>query len=315
MDAVGQQIKGYEIQEFISSGAFGSVYRATQSFQPTFKREVAIKIIHPQYANQHEFIRSFEAEAQLVARLEHHHIVPLYDYWRDPNGAYLVMRWFRGGSLYDLMKSQGALDLEEVSTVFSQITSALHIAHTNQIIHRDIKPANILLNEYGDASLADFGIAKDHTMMSNGTKAGDMKGTPNYMSPEQIRGETVTPQTDIYSLGLLLYEMLVGEHPFPVPELVEILYKQLDEPIPELKNIDENICDALNTVIQKATAKNPDQRFSNVIEFVQAFHKAIALDALPAPASVIELLTPREHEVLSYIILGKSNREIADEMI
>src|SRR5687768_7472332 len=152
-----QIIKGYELREPLGTGGFGAVYKA---FQPAVGREVAIKIILPALANQSEFIRRFEAEAQVIARLEHPSIVPLYDYWRDPQGAYLVMRWLRGGSLSDLLK-RGALDLETIARVLDQVSGALTLAHRNGIVHRDIKPGNILLDEDGNAYLADFGIAKD----------------------------------------------------------------------------------------------------------------------------------------------------------
>jgi len=130
-------INGYEIEERIGEGGFGAVYRARQS---TIGREVAIKVILPGMANKPDFIRRFETEAQLIARLEHHHIVPLYDYWRDPNGAYLVMRWLRGGSLHSLLSTQGARTIEETALMFDQLTQALHTAHRSQVIHRDIKP-------------------------------------------------------------------------------------------------------------------------------------------------------------------------------
>ena len=154
----GQTIKGYDLQERIGAGGFGAVYRALQS---TVGREVAVKIILPGLASKPDFIRRFESEAHLIARLEHPYIVPLYDYWRDPDGAYLVMRWLRGGSLHEMLKKQGAFSVEETVTMMEQITQALHTAHRSQVIHRDIKPANILLDDDGNAYLADFGIAKD----------------------------------------------------------------------------------------------------------------------------------------------------------
>src|SRR5581483_5415146 len=136
---------------------YGAVFRA---YQPVIERDVAIKIILPQYANYPDFIRRFESEAQMVARLEHPHIVPLYDYWRAPDGAYLVMRWLRGGSLHAALQA-GPLPGEALGRVLEQIGGALVAAHRRGIVHRDLKPANILLDEDGNAYLADFGIAKD----------------------------------------------------------------------------------------------------------------------------------------------------------
>jgi serine/threonine protein kinase len=144
-------LKGYELHERIGSGGFGVVHRATQT---SVGREVAIKIILPHFANQPDFIRRFETEAQIIARLEHLHIVPLYDYWRDPDGAYLVMRWLRGGNLRDAL-ANGPFELEAAALFMDQITSALAMAHHNDVIHRDLKPANVLLDEDGNAYLSD----------------------------------------------------------------------------------------------------------------------------------------------------------------
>jgi len=140
MDDTGRIIRGYELQTLIGAGGFGAVYRA---YQTAVRREVAIKVILQRFANQPEFIRRFEAEAQLVARLEHSHIVPLYDYWRDPEGAYLVMRFLRGGSLRDLL-NKGALSLDTTARVLDQIAGALMTAHRRNVVHRDLKPDNIL---------------------------------------------------------------------------------------------------------------------------------------------------------------------------
>ena len=311
-DLTGSNLKGYELQERLGAGGFGAVYRATQS---TVGREVAIKIILPGHANKPEFIRRFESEAHLIARLEHHHIVPLYDYWRDPNGAYLVMRWLRGGSLLDQIRSNGALSIEETAMIINQLSQALQTAHRNKVIHRDIKPGNILMDEDGNAFLADFGIAKDHTVANDITNADNIVGSPDYLSPEQARSEPVTPQTDIYSLGVVLYEMLEGKHPFPNLSPVERLFKHLNEPLPDLETPDDDIRNELNQVVKKATAKDPMQRFKDVMELAQALQEAAQIGGSQAGVSLVELLTPREQEVLQLIIDGKSNREIAERLV
>ena len=311
-DLVGQSIKGYELQEQIAAGGFGAVYRAYQS---TIGREVAIKVILPGLANKPNFIRRFEAEAQLIARLEHMHIVPLHDYWRDPEGAYLVMRYLRGGSLHNHIDQHGALSIEETLLLFSQIAQGLHAAHRNQVIHRDIKPANILLDEDGNGYLADFGIAKDHTITQNVPEADHFIGSPEYLAPEQVRNEPVTPQTDIYSLGVVLYEMLTGAHPFPGMDKISIIYKHLNDPLPEITILDDSARDAVNAIIQQATSKDPRQRFDDVMKMMQALREAAQLEAAPTPTSIVELLTPREQEVMQLIIDGKSNREIADILV
>lgn len=185
-DLSGRAIRGYALGERLGTGGYGAVYRAVQ---PLVEREVAIKIILPQYADHPDFIRRFEAEAQLVARLEHPHIVPLYDYWREPGVAYLVMRLLRGGSLAAALQ-RGPLPLPAVTQVLEQIGAALHTAHRVGIIHRDLKPANILLDEDGNAYLADFGIAKNlgNPVLADVTQPGVVIGSPAYFSPEQIIG-------------------------------------------------------------------------------------------------------------------------------
>ena len=303
----GHSIKGYELQERIGSGGFGAVYRAYQS---TVGREVAVKIILPGFANHPDFIRRFEVEAQLIARLEHPYITPLYDYWRDPAGAYLVMRWLRGGSLRDALQKQ-PFTVDAAALLLDQISAALSVAHRNHVIHRDLKPSNILLDEDGNAYLADFGIAKD-IMTPGNTEMGVIVGSPDYLAPEQARSEPVTAQTDIYCLGVVLYEMLMAEHPYPNVSTVERLYKHLSDPLPMITSLSEDILDRVNSVIQKATAKNPAQRYADVMALASAFHEAVHPRLQP---NLVETLTPREQEILQRLIAGQSNREIAAELV
>jgi serine/threonine protein kinase/WD40 repeat protein len=308
---VVNQIKGYELRERIGAGGFGAVYRA---FQSTVGREVAIKFILPGFSSQPDFIRRFETEAQLVARLEHPHITPLYDYWRDPDGAYLVMRWLRGGSLREALQN-GPFDLRSAALLLDQIAGALSLAHRNGVIHRDLKPGNILLDEDGNAYLADFGIAKDLNFQSGHTQPDAIIGSLDYISPEQARSEPVTPRTDIYSLGVVLYEMLAGQHPFHNVSAIERLYKHINDPLPELTGLDAGVEDAVNRVIQKATAKNPDHRYADALTMAADFREAAGLNRTPASGQMVEaLLTPREHEILRLIIDGRSNKEIAQQL-
>ncbi len=307
--AVGQQIKGYELRERLGTGGNGAVYRA---YQTSVKRDVAIKIILPSVANLPDFIRRFETESELIARLEHLHIVPLYDYWRDPDGAYLVMRWLKGGTLSDAL-TRGALDLEAALLLTEQITSALEAAHRSGVIHRDLKPANIFLDEDGNAYLGDFGIAKDLTNVNAGSTGEDViLGTLDYISPEQARSEPITPRTDIYSFGVVLYEMLTGSHPFPNISSVERLYKHLNEPLPVIT--DPTLPSGINEVIQKATAKDPAKRYANASELALAFRQAVAVSGTLLSANPVEVLTLREQEILSLIIQGLPNKEIAHRL-
>lgn len=311
--AEGTIIKGYELREQIGAGGFGLVYRASQV---AVGREVAVKLILPNYANRPDFIRRFETEAQLIARLEHPYITPLYDYWRDPNGAFLVMRLLRGGSLGDSLREK-PYELRAAAILLDQVSSALAVAHRNHVIHRDLKPSNILMDEDGNAYLADFGIAKDlANLNSSNTQPEAIVGSLDYLSPEQARSEPVTTQTDIYSLGVILFEMLTGEHPFPGSSSVDRLYKHLNEPLPKIRNnLQPEVLEHVNTVIQKATAKNPAHRYSDVLTLAQAFREAAGLDYEHSGDRVVELLTQREQEILQLIIAGHSNREIAEELV
>lgn len=266
-----QVIRGYELRENIGAGGFGAVYRA---YQPVVGREVAIKVILPQYANQPEFIRRFETEAQVVARLEHPHIVPLFDYWRDPTGAYLVLRLLKGGSLQSYWE-KNRLEIPEVVRLIDQISGALAVAHRNGVIHRDIKPQNILLDEDMNAYLTDFGIAK---VMGDPLTDEDegISGSPAYLAPEQIKSEPITAQTDIYGLGVIIFELLTGVHPFPGSTMTELIFKHLQDPLPDLIEYRPDLPEAINRVIQKATAKNPEERYPDTLSLAEDFRRAAA---------------------------------------
>ena len=265
-----QGIRGYEIKEEIGSGAYGTIHRA---IQPAVGREVAVKVIHRKFANNGEFIRRFDDEAQMIARLEHPYVVPLYDYWRDPDGAYLVMRYLKGGSLLTAL-SKGAWELPPAVRLIEQIAAALAAAHQMGIVHRDIKPANILLDEEGNAYLSDFGIAYSLGAERVQAAAGAVLGTPDYISPEQILNEGIGPQSDQYSLGAVLFETLSGEKPFGNTPLASLVFKHLHEPFPFLGEISPDFSPEIDHVLQKATAKRPEDRYENILEMADAFCRA-----------------------------------------
>ena len=306
---VGRVVRGYKLRERIGSGGFGAVYRATQV---AVRRDVAVKIILPEYANQPNFIRRFDAEAQLIARLEHPHIVPLYDYWREASGAYLVMRYIRGGSLQTSL-AHGAWSLDAATQLLDQVGAALAVAHRNGVVHRDVKPANILLDEEGNAYLADFGIAKDSGVADpdNPTTSGGIIGSPAYLSPEQIRAEPVSTQTDIYSLGIVLYELLAGAYPFADLPPAERVTRQLNHPLPALPATRADLPDAVNAAIQRATAKRPSDRYPDVQSLVADLRRCVTptpsiplVDAVSGHATHradpnAQLLQPREQATLT----------------
>ncbi|MFC1960706.1 protein kinase [Chloroflexota bacterium] len=265
-------VRGYKLLECIGQGGFGAVYKAEH---PEISRQVAIKIIHPQYANNPEYIRRFELEAQIVARLEHLHIVPLYDYWRDPDGAYLVMRYLRGGTLEDLIVD--GIELRLVAQLLDHIAAALAVAHRHSVVHRDIKPRNILLDEDQNAYLTDFGIAKDLESLSAQLTQGDgLVGTYAYASPEQLETGVITPQSDLYSLGIVLYQMLTSEYPFSDVPISRLALAHLTEPLPMLHKFRTDLPAALDAIIQRATAKAAEDRYPDALALARAFRQALS---------------------------------------
>jgi WD40 repeat protein/DNA-binding SARP family transcriptional activator len=270
LDLLGQPLRGYRLLERIGEGTFGVVHRA---IQPQVGREVAVKVIHPHLANQAEFIRRFEAEAQLVARLEHPHIVPLYDYWREPSGAYLVMRWLRGGSLQSAL-ADGPLEQAKAARVVEQVAAALAAAHREGVVHRDVKPSNILLDEEGNAYLSDFGIAEE---LLAGEAAESARLFP-YRSPEQRRGQPSTPRSDLYGLGAVLLEMLTGRPPAGP-----------DKPRRRRK-VQAGLPAAVARVIARALSDDPDDRFAEATELADAVVRAIGA----APAAARRAVLPAE---------------------
>lgn len=290
-----QEIEGYELLEKVGAGGFGEVYRAQQKI---VDREVAIKFILPLHANQDEFINRFEAEAQLVARIEHPYIVPLYDFWRGPNGAYLVMRWLSGGNLADSLLLQGPWDVQKAATLLDNIASALHVAHRKSVIHQDIKPENIMLDEDENGYLTDFGIARDLQSNVNLAAGEDnvVHGSPKYVSPEHLRRTEITAKSDVYSLGLLIYEVLTGEAPFESDELLKLLQMQLKTELPALQSVRPDLPEALNQPLRQATAKNPVARFDTTLEFARAFRSVLEQSASGTSISIPSQMTKLRSE-------------------
>ena len=264
-----EAVPGYELAEVIGEGAFGSVYRAVQ---PTVGREVAVKVIRPELADDPRFVQRFEAEAQLVARIEHPHVVPLYDYWRRPGGAFLVFRLLRGGSLAE-REAEGAVDLDAVSRMIDEVGGALAAAHALGVVHRDVKPANILFDEAGNSYLADFGIAERDDVDED----LDLRsaGSPLYASPEQIRDATASPASDQYALAVVAWEALSGRAPFGGSSVTELGRVKFVDPVPPL-DAGVDGAEAVGPVLAKATAPHPPDRFGSVVEFVAAWRTAVA---------------------------------------
>ena len=249
-----RRVGAYELHEPIGEGTFAIVHRATQ---PSFGREVAVKIIRAEFANQPEFIRRFEAEAQLVSRIEHFNVVPLYDYWREPDRAFLTMRWMTGGSL-TAAGSTAPWSLDDTVALVDQIAAALEAAHRHGVVHRDVKPENILFDADGRAYLGDFGIALDAGHRSHPDDCA-VAGSPIFASPEQLRGEPVGPEADVYALAIVTYAAADGStRRSPTrPDEATLLHRQLHEPIPSVRDIRPDLPERIDDVLAIATAKRP----------------------------------------------------------
>ena len=270
-DPSNSTIRGYEILDELGRGGYGAVFKAHQSL---LKRDVAIKIILPKYANEPEFIQSFEAEAELVARLEHPFIIPLYDFWRDPQGAYLVMRLVQGGSLRSKMEDH-TFSTQETANIIDQVAAALHVAHRENVVHRDVKPDNILIDTDLNAYLSDFGIAKAIGGQPDPDTEEGLTGSIHYMPPEQIQGLGITHKADIYALGIVLYELLAGEHPYQTKTMSEIVMLHLTEPLPHLADSNPEHAD-FDMIIQRATHKDPEERYESTIALAKEFRSQLS---------------------------------------
>lgn len=262
-ELVGKQLGEFQVVERIGRGGMATVYRA---LQPGMNRDVALKVLQLDDALEDEsFRKRFAQEAEVIASLEHIHILPVYTYGIVDNVAYLAMRLLRGGSLADLMK-RGTLPLERTVDLFTQIAQGLAYAHSKGVVHRDLKPTNILLDEMGHPYLTDFGLAKLMTGDANMTKTGNIVGTPSYMSPEQLRGEPLDQRSDVYSLGIILYQMLTGRKPFEgdSSDIVSMIYKHLEKaPTPPSAH-NPSILPEVEAIVLRALAKDPDDRYGSV---------------------------------------------------
>lgn len=255
----------YELIEKIGEGGMAVVYKGKDRL---LNRYVAIKILRPEYTKDEQFIESFRRESQAAAGLSHPNIVGVYDVGQEGNIHFIVMELIDGKTLSEVIKEKGKLEYKEAINITLQVASALSLAHKNQIIHRDIKPHNILITSTGVAKLADFGIAK---AVSAATIAGGnnkIMGSVHYFSPEQARGAYVDERSDIYSLGIVLFEMLTGKVPFDGDNPVSIALMHINDPMPSLTREVPGIPPQLEKIVNKATEKYQSNRYRNVDEMI-----------------------------------------------
>ena len=281
-----EKFSRYELKEELGQGGMATVYRA---YDPMFEREVALKILNRESLNDPQVRERFERETKIIARLEHVAIVPVYDVGRDRDQLFYVMRYMSGGSLADRIQ-RGTLSLSEIAHILQRIALALDYAHHKGIIHRDLKPGNILFDEDNHAYISDFGIAKFAQASSNLTSSGII-GTPTHMSPEQARGEEVDGRTDIYSLGVILFEMLSGKPPFEASTPLGMAYEHASEPPPHIRDINPNLPAGVEPIIHKVLAKDRNQRYSSGAELMDAFVATLS-EPLPADISLISPIAP-----------------------
>lgn len=290
----GQTLGQYQIIEQIGKGGMATVFKA---YQPGLKRDVALKILPPYIAQKEGFTERFNREAEAIGNLHHPNILPVYDSGQDKGYGYIAMRYIVNAStLADLMKQP--LQSEQIINVINQIANALDHAHQAGIIHRDIKPSNILMD--GDwVLLSDFGLAKMMEAPSELTGSGVGLGTPAYMSPEQAKAEPVDHRTDIYALGIILFEMLTGQVPHKAETPLATVLKKINEPLPRPRSLNPDIAPAVEKVLLKALAVEPDQRYDSAGDLAQALQIAFANELASDLTLVSEDLTPPDSLPLS----------------
>ena len=276
---IGTLLNGrYRLDEKIGSGGMSTVYRA---FDETLERWVAVKLMHRDLSTDAHQLERFRREARAVARLSHPHVVTVIDAGEDDGHPYIVFEYIEGETLKDRIRRVGPLPVDEAVAYAIEIGRALMAAHAERLVHRDVKPQNVLINYDGRAKVTDFGIAR--SLEAHGlTATGRVLGTTDYVSPEQALGEPVTEQSDIYSLGVCLYEMLAGEVPFGGESQVTVAMQHVRDPLPDIQELRPEVSASLAAVLERATAKETQNRYATVQEMVHELEQALAIEAARA---------------------------------
>lgn len=262
-----RQIGRYQIKAELKRGGMSTIYLA---HDPLFERDVAIKLMPAEMMEKPTLRARFDREAKIIASLDHPAIVPVYDLGVKNGQPYLVLRFMTGGSLEEMLQL-GPLTLAEAARILERLAAALDEVHHQGIVHRDLKPSNILFDHRHNPFIADFGIVRLNTADVRLTNTGDAIGTPAYMSPEQIRGDRVLDgRSDIYALGVLLFEMLSGTHPFDTPTPMGIAVKHITAPVPPIRDLQPGLPPGIEAVLDKAMAKKPEERFQMATEMAEA---------------------------------------------
>ncbi len=269
---VGELIAGrYELEKLVGSGGMSNVFRAHDRL---LERTVALKILHEQYTRDEDYVERFRREARAVAQLSHPNIVTVIDRGEQEGRQFIVFEYIDGENLKEL-SNRGPLDVHEALRLSLQVARALSFAHERGLVHRDVKPQNVLLNEDGQAKVTDFGIARSLDVHGV-TQTGTVLGTSDYIAPEQARGQKVDPKTDIYSLGVVLYELLSGEVPYSGDNFVAVAMRHVNEPVPSVLDKRPDCPVRLDLAIERAMSKDPEDRFGSMSDFVTELEACLA---------------------------------------
>jgi hypothetical protein len=285
---IGQTIGGrYEILEPLGQGGMSTVYKAND---PNLRRVVAVKLIHPHLSSNPEFVRRFEEEAAAVASLRHPNIIQVFDFNHDGDTFYIVFEFIPGESLQDHLKrlneANRLMAYSQTVEIAASVSDALEYAHSRGMIHRDIKPANVMMNVHGQAILMDFGVVKIVGGDTH-TATGAVVGTARYMSPEQIRGEKIDSRSDIYSLGVMLFEMVSSQPPYQADSALTVMMMHVNDPVPDLRGIRQDVPQDLVSVINKAMAKGRNERYQTGTELATALRAASLQDTVDKSTVVV----------------------------
>jgi tRNA A-37 threonylcarbamoyl transferase component Bud32 len=274
-----KKIGRYEIKAELGRGGMATVYRA---FDPSFDREVAIKVLPREFLHDPQFHDRFKREIKTIAALEHPAIVPVYDVGEEDGVPYFVMRYMTGGSLSGQIE-RGKFSMQDAARIIERLASALAYAHKKGIVHRDLKPDNILFDANGEPFISDFGVAKFDSTATNLTGSGII-GTPAYMSPEQAQGDKVDNRSDIYGLGVIIFQMLSGKQPYQADTPMGLAIKHVTEPVPEILKVNPGLPAAADTVIKTAMAKDKTQRYASATDLSHALNQAVHGEQTVAPS-------------------------------